>query len=164
MTSEAAMVETTAMDDAPKHSNIQRLAAITLGSLMFVCLKTGIVALIHYLTGMPAWLNYLIVTISVSILGWIYHSKVSFQIGLSRRTLIRYVQQAIALKIADYAIYNGLVYLASTDIRLAVVITGGIVFTTRVFVYVKYVFVGHPPAVAAAEAEGMRAEETDGVA
>ncbi len=124
---------------------IRRLATITFGSLMFVGLKTALVALLHWLTDMPAWLTYAIVTVSVSILGWIYHSKASFGVPLNRQTLIRYVNQAIFLKIVDYVIYNGMVYGAHVDVRWAVLVTGAIVFTTRVLVYLKYVFVEHQP-------------------
>jgi len=119
---------------------LRRIAVITLGSLMFVILKTGLVALVHAWFGLPAWLNYLTVTLSITLVGWVYHSKVSFQIPLSWRTLGRYIQQAVALKVADYVIFNGLVYVAGIDMCVAVLITGALVFSTRVVLYMKYVF------------------------
>lgn len=122
---------------------LRRIAIITLGSLMFVILKTGLVALIHTWIGLPAWLNYLTVTVSITLVGWIYHSRISFQIPLSWRTLGRYIQQAVALKIVDYVLFNGLVYVAGVDVCVAVLVTGALVFTTRVVLYVKYVF--HAP-------------------
>ena len=118
-----------------------RFIKITIGSLIFMLVKLGCVAFLHYIVGLSPWLNYGVVTISVSILGWIYHSKISFGQPLTRQTLVRYAQQAIVLKILDYAIYNALVYAASVDLRIAVLFTSGLVFATRVLVYVKYVFV-----------------------
>jgi hypothetical protein len=130
------------------HLLLRRIAIITVGSLMFVILKTGLVALIHSWIGIPAWLNYLTVTVSITFVGWVYHSKISFQIPLRRQTLGRYVQQAIALKVVDYVVFNGLVYVAGVNVCVAVLITGALVFTTRVVVYVKYVFLA-PNAVPA---------------
>ena len=120
---------------------LKRLAAITFGSLLFVSLKTILVALLHWLTTLPAWLNYFIVSVSVSLLGWVYHSLVSFRVPLNRETLIRYVQQAVVLKVLDFCLYNGFVYAAHVDVRWAVLVTGAVVFVTRAPVYLKYVFV-----------------------
>ena len=130
-------------EERSPHVLLRRIAIITLGSLMFVILKTGLVALIHTWIGLPAWLNYLTVTVSITLVGWVYHSRISFQIPLSWRTLGRYIQQAVALKIVDYMLFNGLVYVAGVDVCVAVLVTGALVFTTRVVLYVKYVF--HAP-------------------
>lgn len=120
--------------------SLRQLVLVVGGSACFLILKTGLVALISHLTGLPPWLNYLIVTLSVSVLGWLYHSKVSFRVPLNRRTLHRYVHQAIVLKVVDYALFNGLVYGLEVDLRLAVIVTGGIVFSSRIFIYLHYVF------------------------
>ncbi|MGI9628500.1 MAG: hypothetical protein ACR2QM_16825 [Longimicrobiales bacterium] len=148
-TSRAANADASIRLGAPKDQDVPRngsrttlrqLMFVTLGSLMFVSLKTLLVALLHALAQLAPWLNYLIVTLSVSLLGWVYHSRVSFQRPLTRATLLRYGQQAVALKILDYGIYNGLVYGMQVDLRWAVLVTGAIVFSTRIPVYFKYVF------------------------
>lgn len=125
----------------PRTELLKRLIRITLGSLMFMLIKVGLVALIQSLFCIPAWANYLIVTVSVSIFGWIYHSKISFRMPLSRSTLARYGEQAISLKFIDYLLYNCLVYICGIDLRWAVLITSGIVFSMRICIYIKYVFV-----------------------
>ena len=118
-----------------------KFATITFGSAMFVSLKTAMVAAIDHLTIVPPLANYGFVTLSVTLLGWLYHSKVSFDQPLTRRTLWRYLQQAAVLKALDYALYAGLVKVGHLDPWTAVLATGAVVFTTRVVVYLKYVFV-----------------------
>ena len=118
-----------------------KLATITFGSGLFISLKTAMVAAIDHLTLVPPLANYAFVTLSVTLLGWLYHSKVSFDQPLTRRTLWRYLQQAAVLKALDYALYAGLVKLGGLDPWTAVLATGAVVFATRVVVYLKYVFV-----------------------
>lgn len=133
---------------------LSRLVKVTCGSALFVTLKTLLVWGVAVATPLPAWANYACVTVGISLLGWVYHSKVSFDQPLTRRTLGRYVQQAVALKVVDYGLYNGLVYGVGADVVLAVLVTGGLVFATRVVVYLKYVFAptgAAPLGVAAAE-------------
>jgi hypothetical protein len=129
---------------------IWRAAAILGGSLFFLLLKTGLVSAVDAVVGWPAWLNYLIVTVAVTLLGWVYHSKVSFRLPLSRVTLRRYLAQAIALKVLDNVLYNVFVYLLGVGVTVAVLVTGSTVFVIRFSVYVKYVFA---PSVESADIE-----------
>lgn len=121
-------------------SGLWRAAAILGGSLFFLLLKTALVSAVDAIVGWPAWCNYLIVTIAVTLLGWIYHSKVSFRLPLSRATLRRYLAQAIALKVLDNLLYSVFVYLLGVGLTVAVLVTGATVFVIRFGVYVKYVF------------------------
>jgi hypothetical protein len=86
------------------------LARLMVGSAMFLVSKTALTWLLGRLFDMPSWLNYLIVITSITIFGWLYHTKITFRTTLSWKTLGRYVQQAVALKVVDYAAYNLLVY------------------------------------------------------
>ncbi len=143
----------------------RQLAIVVGGSFMFMCLKAGLVAVIHALTALPAWLNYGIVTVSVSLLGWVYHSKLSFSVPMTRRSLRRYIEQAIALKLLDYAAYNGLVYLGGFREGFgpvwAVLVTSVFVFALRLILYVKYVFVvDTPPQNQQAPKEQTQSEPT----
>lgn len=122
----------------------KQLVAITSGSIVFLALKTGLVALMNQLTNIEAWLNYLIVSLLITVCGWLYHSKISFRRRLTMSVLYRYCNQAVALKALDYAVYNGLVYGMGINVILAVPLTSGMVFVTRVIVYFKYVFRAGP--------------------
>lgn len=122
---------------------VWRTTAILGGSLMFLLLKTVLVTAVDALWGWPAWCNFLCVTVAVSLLGWVYHSKVSFRQPLNRATLRRYIAQAIALKLLENVLYNVFVYLLGIGITVAVVVTGATVFAIRFGVYIKYVFAPH---------------------
>lgn len=119
---------------------LRRAVAILSGSLVFLLLKTALVLVVDVAVGCPAWCNYLGVTVTVILLGWVYHSKVSFQMPLSWATLRRYVIQAVAITMLDYALFNSFVYLLNVDLTLAVFVTSATVFVVRFGVYVKYVF------------------------
>lgn len=124
----------------------RRMIAIVGGSFFFMLMKTGLVWLLMWLfPTLEAWLNYLIVTTSVTFIGWAYHSTVSFQTGFTKRSLKRYVAQAIVLKALDYGLFNLFVYVLLVLEPLAVILTSGIVFTLRVTTYFKYVFVTDEP-------------------
>lgn len=125
-------------------STIRKLVAIVAGSAMFMGLKIALLLGLEHLNSLPVWLNYAVVTISISLIGWVYHSKVSFRQPLTRQTLRRYVEQAISLKLLDYVMVNALTYLLHTPPAFAVVVTSGFVFLTRVVVYMKYVFPSGP--------------------
>lgn len=119
----------------------RRLMPIVLGSGMFAALKAGLVLLIDSTTTIEPWLNYLIVLVGISVLGWVYHSKVSFKVPLTKQTFIRYVQQAVALKALDYGLYTLLVYGLVLNPALSVLLVSGLIFILRVIVYIKYVYV-----------------------
>ena len=119
---------------------IRTLALIMIGSLFFLGLKVLIVFMVDTVFGIEPWINYLIVTTSITSLGWLYHSKVSFGINLSGKTFGRYVNQAVILKITDYFAYNFFVYILGVDIRVSVLFSSAMVFVIRVIVYIKYVF------------------------
>ena len=118
-----------------------RFLAVFLGSACFLLLKTLLVAAIEGLWGLPAWCAYLAATLAVLGLGWLYHSKVSFQLPLSWFTLRRYFAQAAAMTFLDYVLYSGLVYICGVHLVLSVLLTGGLVFSMRLFLLFRYVFV-----------------------
>lgn len=114
---------------------------LTLGSLTFACLKFVSVSLIHHFTFFPLYANYASVALALLVIGWVYHSKISFQLPLTLETFWRYMQQAFFLKILDYALFNVWAYGLGLSIFWSVVLTSGVVFTIRVVAYFKYVFV-----------------------
>lgn len=118
-------------------------ARLMAGSAMFLASKTALVWLLDSLFDIPAWLNYLIVITSITIFGWLYHTKVTFRTELSWKTLQRYIHQAVAMKIVDYVVYNLLVYRLAAGSVIAVILASGAVFLTRVIIYIVYVFEGH---------------------
>jgi hypothetical protein len=122
------------------HNGVRVLFLIMLGSLFFLGLKIVLVTIIDLIFGIEPWINYLIVTISITSLGWVYHSKASFGKRLSWATLKRYINQAILLKALDYCAYNSFVYILGGDIKIAVVFSSLIIFSSRVIIYIKYVF------------------------
>lgn len=121
-------------------TNVRRIRIITLGSLCFLLLKAGLVELLELADRFPLWLNYLMITVSISLLGWVYHARLSFRQELTLRSLRRYIEQAVGLKILDYALVTMAVYLFSIRPLWAVIVIGGFLFVTRVFLYIKYVY------------------------
>jgi len=142
----------------------RRMVAIVGGSFFFMLMKMGLVWLMKWpFPEMEAWLNYLIVTTSVTIIGWLYHSTISFQTGLSVESLKRYVTQAVVLKALDYGIFNLCYYVifqAKVDEWFIVVPTSALIFTLRVITYFKYVFVTPEPDEANAASQTDLPAET----
>ena len=123
---------------------VRQLMPIVLGSALFASIKAGLVLLIATTTHIPPWLNYLLVIVGISLLGWVYHSKVSFKVPLTRRTLVRYVQQAVLLKITDYMLYTLAVYVIHIHPAISVLVVSAVIFVVRVIVYIKYVYASAP--------------------
>jgi hypothetical protein len=127
----------------------RRMITIIGGSFFFMLMKMGLVALMKLpFPEMQAWLNYLIVTTSITVIGWLYHSTISFQTGLTVESMKRYFTQAVVLKALDYGIYNLCFYVIfqkQVDEWIIVVPTSALIFTLRVITYFKYVFVADEP-------------------
>jgi len=121
---------------------IKQVTRVVAGSFVFFTLKATLVFVLVTHGSLPAWANYLLVHLFLTLLGWVYHSKVSFRVALSRVTFIRYIKQAIVLKATDYVLYNVLVYWLGLNEIVSVFLTAGI-FVIRVIVFLKYVFAHH---------------------
>lgn len=123
---------------------LQKLFRVILGSLLFMLLKVGLTSVLLSISRAPEWLAYLIVTVSVSIFGWIYHSKISFQIPLNRGSLWRWISQAIVLKLLDFASFNVIFYLLGVPPVWSIILTSGFVFVIRLLVFWRFVFASKP--------------------
>ncbi len=113
---------------------------ICFGSLLFVSLKSILVWFVARSWDILPWANYAIVTVSITLIGWVYHSKVSFRLPLTKGTLWKYLTQAFVIKTGDYILYNVFVYVVKIDIVLSVVVTGSVIFIVRILTYFNFVF------------------------
>lgn len=142
----------------------RRMVAIVGGSFFFMLMKMGLVALMEWqYPDMGFWMNYLIVTTSVTLIGWVYHSTISFQTGLNTESLKRYIAQAIVLKALDYGLGNLMFYIVFQEAIpkwIAVIPTSALIFTLRVITYFKYVFVTPEPDEANAASQTDLPAET----
>lgn len=126
--------------NTPDQARGKTLLLITSGSVLFFLLKTLLVALIHQWTPLANWANYAIVTIVMLPGAWIFNSKISFRIPLSRKTFSRYIQQAAFFKIFDNVLFNVFVYAAGVNPIVSVCLTTAVIFVLRIIAYFKFVF------------------------
>lgn len=126
--------------NVPDQTRGKTLLLITSGSAFFFLLKTLLVALIHQFTPLENWANYVIVTIIMLPGAWIFNSKISFRIPLSRKTFSRYIQQAAFFKILDNVLFNIFAYAAGFSPVMSVCLTTVVIFALRIIAYFKFVF------------------------
>jgi len=119
---------------------IKSLLLVCCGSVLFLTLKLIVVkVLVEYLE-FAAWFSYFGASVLISLLGWVYHSKVSFSQALQLDSLRRYVEQAIGLKISENLLFNLLVYFLGFGPLPSVIFVSILVFGFRLWLYFTYVF------------------------
>lgn len=121
-------------------SNLNRILHLATGSAMFFVIKLVWVASFEAINAVEPWLSYLFITLLLTLLGWLYHSKITFRTPLSAYGLSRYLKASLGLKVFDYAIFVSLVYAAGLQPVLSVVIAAALLFALRYVAYNSYVF------------------------
>lgn len=116
------------------------IGKLSFGSLCFATLKIALVWIIEYYNLFAPWLSYLIITTILIVFGWIYHSKITFNISLSFSTLIKFIQQSVGLQILENLTFNYIVYIIDINPKYAVIFNSCFIFLFRIFVYFNYVF------------------------
>jgi hypothetical protein len=118
---------------------IAQFSFMTFGSGLFFLIKIGCLYLAGQL-GVAAWLSYLVITVALTIVGWTYHSKVTFKTELSVHTAWRLSHSTVALMLADYLGFLALTYTGRIYPVISAVIMSGILFGVRYLSYSLYVF------------------------
>jgi len=123
-------------------------ARVFFGSGMLFAFKQVCIALNVWFDWMPMWLLYLIVHVLANIVGWVYHTVVSFRVEFSDRSLFRYVTANIAAALTDYGLFWVFVYPLRLQANLASLFVAGIIFLLRYVLYSRFVFLEQATAPA----------------
>lgn len=113
---------------------------MTLGSAIFFAIKVAWIFTTEATAIMPAWLSYLLVHLFLTVFGWLYHGKISFEAQYSRQNFIRYVFASTGFKLLDYFGFVTLSYMFNTPPILAVILVAGCLFVLRFITSLTYVF------------------------
>lgn len=115
-------------------------ARVFLGSGVFFAVKNVCIALNLVYALLPMWLLYLIVHTLTYCAGWVYHTRVSFQVGFSLASFGRYFASNLVVIVVDFALFTALVYLLRLQPNLASVAVAGSIFLFRYVLYSRFVF------------------------
>ena len=122
-----------------------QLTYMSFGSALFFLVKIGWLYLTEQI-GLAAWLSYLTINIALTLMGWTYHSKVTFKTGLSAQTAWRYINASIGLKLFDYFGFLLLTYMGHINPVVSAIIMSAMQVGARFLTYSTYVFRERDPS------------------
>ena len=112
---------------------------MSFGSALFFLIKVIWLYLTEQI-GLAAWLSYLIINVVLTVMGWTYHSKVTFKTALNAQTAWRYVNASIGLKLFDYFGFLLLTYVGHIYPVYSAIIMAALQVGARFLTYSNYVF------------------------
>ena len=116
---------------------IIRMAA---GSTTFLSVKLVWVRANEVYEILPHYQSYVLVHVVLLLLGWLFHSLVSFRRPLGQASFLRYVKTASVFNVCDILSFSLLVHVVGTPPVFAVLLFSAVRFLLRFAVYSRFVF------------------------
>ena len=117
--------------------SIVRVAA---GSAAFLVFKLVWVDANDAFGLLPHHLSYLLLHVTLLLIGWFFHSLVSFRQPAGLAGFFRYSQTVFAFKALDFLVFSILVYAGDVASVVAVLTASAILFLLRFLVLSRFVF------------------------
>ena len=116
---------------------IVRVAA---GSAVFLGFKLAWVGANEAFGLLPHYLSYMILHAALLLIGWLFHSLVSFRQPPGPAGFFRYSRTVFAFKALDFLIFSVLVYAGDVASFFAVLAVSALLFLLRFLVFSRFVF------------------------
>ena len=117
--------------------SIVRVAA---GSATFLGFKLAWVGANEAFGLLPPYLSYMILHAVLLLIGWFFHSLVSFRQSLGLVGFFRYSQTVFAFKALDFLVFSVLAYAGDVASVFAVLVASAFLFLLRFLVLSRFVF------------------------
>ena len=120
--------------------SIVRVALNPAGSATFLGFKLVWVGTNEAFGLLPPYLSYMILHAALLLIGWLFHSLVSFRQSLRPAGFFRYSQTVFAFKALDFFAFSVLVYAGDVASVFAMLAASAILFLLRFLVLSRFVF------------------------
>jgi len=119
---------------------IRRMILMAAGSGLFALTKIALVYL-NELSGLaPAWVSYFFLTVSLTLAGWVYHNRVTFNTRMTTYNFSKFLNTSIGFILFDYFGFLILTYGSQIYPVISALIISCIQFIVRFITYSTYVF------------------------
>ena len=116
------------------------LVRVATGSAAFLVFKLAWVDANDAFGLLPHYLSYALLHSALLLIGWLFHSLVSFRQSLRPAGFFRYSQTVFAFKALDFFAFSVLVYAGDVASVLAVLAASATLFLLRFLVLSRFVF------------------------
>ncbi len=116
------------------------IVCVAAGSATFLGFKLAWVGANEAFGLLPPYLSYMILHAVLLLIGWFFHSLVSFRQSLGLVGFFRYSQTVFAFKALDFLVFSVLAYAGDVASVVAVLTASAILFLLRFLVLSRFVF------------------------